>query len=126
MLFVKELCSLDKSKLKTDFENIKTDVVVITSEREEHIQNHHPLDYKMFSSHLINIILDPDYILKDEKNSNTALFIKQIEIYNVNVVIKLVMNDDKEDNKNSIITFYRLRDRTLKKTLEKNKIIYKK
>lgn len=125
MLFVKKICELDENLIKGEFSNLKTSDVVLTSERDEHIRNHHPSDYKLYSSHLSEIIEEPDYILKDEKNEATVIFIKHIENANVNIIIKLALETDEGDDKNSIITFYRLRKKNLEKLVNREKVIYK-
>ena len=75
---------------------------------------------------LTEIIEKPDYILKDYKNENTAMVIKKVKNTNVNVIVKLAIVEDKIHRKNSIMTMYRIRDKNLKKLMEKNKTIYKK
>ena len=42
----------------------------------------------------------------------------------LNVVVRLVMETDREDRKNSVMTFYRIRERKLKKLMEKNRLLY--
>jgi len=58
-------------------ENITTDDVVITDERIKHINDNHSNDYDRFSSFILEILTNPDYILKDNKNENTAIILKK-------------------------------------------------
>ena len=106
--------------------SIRTDEVVLTNERYIHIIDGHKEDFELYTNMLTEIIENPDYILKDYKNENTAMIIKKIENTNINVIIKLAIGEDKIHSKNSIMTMYRIRDKNLKKLMEKNKTIYKK
>jgi hypothetical protein len=111
------------SKISTD---IITDEVILTNERFFHIIGGHKDDFELYSNMIPNIIKEPDYILKDYKNENTAMIIKQVEETNINIIIKLAISEDKVHKKNSIMTMYRIRNKNLKKLMEKNKTIYKK
>ena len=91
-----------------------------------HIKNRHPNDFSFFQQYSIETVTKPDTIIKDCKNQNTVFMIKKLDDTNVNVVVKLVLNNDTENIKNSIMTFYRLRDRNLKKLEKNNKVLYKK
>lgn len=44
----------------------------------------------------------------------------------MNVVSKLALDTDKSGLKNSVMTFYRIRERNLKKLITKNAILYRK
>lgn len=107
-------------------DKISTDEVILTGERYQHVLEQHKKDLELYINSLTNIIENPDYILKDYKNINTAMIIKHIENTNINVILRLAVSKDKIHNKNSIMTFYRIRDRNLKKLQEKNETIYKK
>ena len=105
--------------------NIITDEVILTSERFSHIMEKHKEDFELYSNILSEALLTPDYILKDYKNENTAMVIKHIENTNINIILRLAIAGDTLHPKNSIMTFYRVRDRNVKKLQEKNKTIYK-
>ncbi len=45
---------------------------------------------------------------------------------NLNVVVRVVLETDDNNLKNSVMTFYRIRDKNLKKLIEKNRLLYKK
>ena len=65
-------------------------------------------------------------IIKDCKNENTVFMIKKLESSNLNVVVKLILDTDKINYKNSVMTFYRIRNSNLRKLEKKNKTLYKK
>lgn len=122
---------IDIGKIKIDkfidiSDNIITDEVILTAERYNHILERHKQDFELYFNEFETIISNPDYILKDNKNEDTAMVIKHIEDTNLNIVLKLAIGNDKIHTKNSIMTFYRVRDSNLRKLQEKNKIVYKK
>ena len=41
------------------------------------------------------------------------------------MIVRVVLSTDKKGLKNSVMTSYRLRDRNLKKMMERNEVIYK-
>lgn len=52
--------------------------------------------------------------------------VKKLAGTNLNVVVRVVLSTDKKELKNSVMTAYRLRDRNLRKMLERNEVLYKK
>ena len=109
-----------------DFGKLQTTEVVLTMEREVHIKAHHADDYRLFELYSKEIVSTPDMVLRDEKNVGTVLMIKRLPDTNLNAVIRLALESDIEGHKNSIMTFYRIRERNLDKLISKNKVIYKK
>lgn len=107
-------------------QNIITDEVILTRERYIHIVEGHKEDFELYGNLLREIIEEPDYILKDYKNTNTAMIIKHIDNTNINVILRLAIGNDDVHTKNSIMTLYRIRDKNLKKLQEKNKTVYKR
>lgn len=107
--------------------NLITDEVILTNERYLHIIEGHKEDFMIYSNMLSQIIIEPNYILEDYKNQNTVMVIKKVENNNnINVIIRLAIEEDLIHNKNSIMTMYRIREKNLKKLMKKNKVIYKK
>ncbi len=101
--------------------------VVLTDERIVHIREGHEDDYLAYGDKITATIEQPDYILDDAKNSATALFVKRVEQSNLNVVVRLkIEGSDADDLHSSVITMYRLGDKTLKRLLKKNKLLYTK
>ena len=107
--------------------NLITDEVILTNERYLHIIEGHKEDFMIYSNMLSQIIIEPNYILEDYKNQYTVMVIKKVENNNnINVIIRLAIEEDLIHNENSIMTMYRIREKNLKKLMEKNKVIYKK
>ena len=114
--------------LEKEFGKLNTDKVILRDERIEHIREGHPEVVEIIKKHAKDIIESPDYILKDAIREETILCVKKIEENsNINVVIKLALEDskDKKRNKNSIITSFLMNDKRLKRELKKKECIYK-
>jgi len=117
-------------KLNTDilfeaFGVLQTDEVIVTEERAEHILKQHPNDYDLFLEYADVTVTQPDIVVKDCKNTGTVFMIKRLENININVVTRLALSTDKSGLKNSVMTFFRLRDSNLKKMIKKNELLYK-
>ena len=117
---------INKELFKEISKSILTDEVILTNERYIHIIERHKEDFEKYVNILPEILEEPDYVLKDYKNDNTAMVIKHIEDTNINIILKLAIINDRIHTKNSIMTFYRVRDKNIKKLREKNKTVYKK
>lgn len=82
--------------------------------------------YELFKAYGADSVQNPDYIIEDYKNEGTVFMVKRLPDTNLNVVCRLALNTDKKGLKNSVMTFYRIRERNLKKLIEKNQLLYKK
>ena len=118
------LGNLDPTPLISTFGHLQTTEVIITDERIAHIKERHPEDYNLFEQYGHDSILSPDILLQDLKNAGTIFAVKKLPDTNLNVVIRLVLDTDNPDFKNSVMTFYRIRDKNLKKLIERNPILY--
>lgn len=120
------LGELDPSLIEKEFGRLETSEVIVTFERIEHILAHHIEDAELFESYASGIISDPDLILKDSKNDLTAFYIKSTEDTNMNLIIRLSIENSGENRKHSVLTFYRLRDKNLEKLKSHCKPLYKR
>lgn len=118
---------IDREIYKCITEDIVTDEVVITDERIQHIKDRHPNDYERFCSYIPQIITAPDYIIKANK-PDTAVVLKEVNINGekFQLVLRLKTGKDREDFKNSVITFLKINERTWNKYLRNKEILYKK
>lgn len=123
---VYEMGSIDVQIFKDKVGDIQTDKVILTAERLEHIRNHHPQDVPLFEKYGKQCICKPDVIIKDGKNIGTVFMVKRLSDTNLNVVLRLALVSDKSSLKNSIMTFWRIRDRNLQKLIEKGEVLYKR
>ena len=126
MAEITKLGMLNTQPLEKEFGELKTAEIVVTDERIEHIKLRHPDDFALFKQYGSVTVETPDIIVKDCINTNTVFMIKRLENTNLNVVAKLILDTDQSNRKNSVMTFYRIRNSNLKKLEKKNKTLYKK
>ena len=123
---LKALGKLNMQILTMEFGKLQTDKLIVTDERLLHIRAHHSHDYELFEEYGLINITQPDYIIKDEKHTGTIFVVKKLENTNLNVIVRLALTTDKIGLFNSIMTVYRIREKNLKKLINKNKLLYKK
>ena len=123
---VRYVGKLDKKLYSCVTEDISTDEVVITDERIKHIQERHPGNYEKISPFLQEALEVPDYILED-KNPNTALILKRVEVngQRIQVVLRLHTSTDIEGFKNSIISAWEISENRWKNYITNKIILYK-
>ncbi len=120
MAVILSLGKIDLSLLKDEFGKIQTDEIIITEERINHIKMRHPEDYSLFNIYGAICVKDPDYIIKDGKHDGTIFMVKKLEDTNLNVVVRIALETDDKGIMNSVMTFYRIRERNLIKLIRKN------
>ena len=88
---MQHIAKIDKEKLGKYRDKIITEDVILIEERIKHIKEHHPGDYEKYGIYITKIIEEPDYILEDNKNIDTVLYLKNIKSNNKNfqIVVKL-------------------------------------
>ena len=122
------VCKLDKELYKVITEDIRTDEVIITDERIQHIQERHPDDYERFSAYLAEIVQNPDYIIRDPR-PQTGMLLKEITVgetgENFRVALRLAASQDPAHYKNSIITFLKIRQKEWERLIHNKEILYK-
>lgn len=109
--------------IEKEFGKIQTDEIIVTNERENHIKVRHPEDYELFQKYGAETVNNPDFIIRDGKNQGTVFMVRKLPDTNLNVVVRVALDTDEEGLKNSVMTFYRIRERNLKKLIEKNSIL---
>ena len=119
------ICNLDRNLYRCVTANIVTDEVIITEERIAHIRERHPNDYERFISYLPEMIESPDYILEANR-PNTAFILKRIETAgeHFELIVRLKIENDPAEYRNSIITFLRIKRKKWEKYLRNKKILY--
>lgn len=106
--------------------SIRTDAVIITDERIEHIRRRHPNDFERYAHYIGEMLKSPQYILEDAV-PNTAVILHEFVENNerFRLILKLSVMEDAEDKKNSIITFLKISEKKFKKYLRNKKVLYK-
>jgi hypothetical protein len=107
-------------------ENIRTDEVILTEERIQHIKERHPSDFEKYSKYMSDLVADPDYILEANK-PNTAFLLKEYEDAGerFQLILRLAVDGDFPEYKNSIITFLKVEEKRYNRYLRTKKILYK-
>jgi len=123
---MKKLGKIKIELLEEMIGDIQTDEVIITDERMMHIKERHQEDFRLFEKYASIGISDPDYIVLDCKNKGTIFMIRKLGEANLNIVVRVALSTDKKGLKNSVMTFFRLREKNLIKIIAKNKLLYKK
>ena len=117
---------IDRDIYKCVTEDIVTDEVIITDERIQHIKDRHPDNYERFCGYIPEIIANPDYIIEASK-ANTAVILKEIEYggEKFKLILRIKVESDPQNYKNSVISFWRIGDATWNKNVKNKKILYK-
>ena len=92
-----ELGKLNTQPLESEFGKLKTDELIITNERIEHIKIRHPEDFELFEQYSLLVVNEPEFVIKDEKNENTVFITKKLENKNLNLVVKIILETDEDD-----------------------------
>ena len=126
---MKTIGKIDVEKYgKVTSKKIITDQVVLTENRVQHIIERRGQGfYDEYSQYFCQIISDPDYIFKDERE-NTAIAAKTC-VHNgakINIVIRLAVEGENPIYKNSIITAIRENNKRFAQRLRNNIPVYKK
>ena len=118
---------IDKSIYKCVTEDIRTDEIIITDERIQHIKERHPNDYERYCLYMREAVLHPEYIIEANK-PNSALVLKSFadeELKQFKSVVKITTSLDADSFKNSVITFMKIDDKEWKRLIKNKKILYK-
>lgn len=117
---------IDIEKYRCVTDAITTDEVVITDERIQHIQEHHPGDYEVIAPFLSDALRSPDYILEDAEK--TGLVLKRIESDDIRfkVVLRIHTSTDPEGFRNSILSAWRISESRWNNYIRNKNILYKK
>lgn len=123
---LRHIGKIDRNIYKCVTEDIRTEEVIITNERIQHIKDRHPKDYERYCEYMQQIIENPDYIIEANKE-NTALILKAFSDgeEQFKTVLRLVTSTDNSDFKNSIITFMKINEKEWRRLIKNKKILYK-
>ena len=118
---------IDRKKFEKISKSITTDEVIITDERIKHIKDGHSEDYEKYNKHIPEILVDPDYILRDKK-PYTGILLKEFseEGKHFQLILRLNTTEDEVNYKNSVITFLKIKEARFERYLRTKTILYKK
>lgn len=117
---------LDRKLYSCVSDSITTDDVIITEERIQHIEEHHPGHFGAIKPYLYLAICEPDYIL--ENVPNTGLILKQIveDDVRLQIVLRLHTVTDPDGFQNSIISAWQIREKEYRRLLRNKVVLYKR
>lgn len=123
---VQTIGRIDVEKYKAVSPDIRTDEVVITDERIQHIKERHPNDYERYVGYVREMIEKPQYILEDPAYG-TAVILKEYasKEERFRMVLRLATSKDNPEYRNSVITFLKISKRNFDKYIRNKKILYK-
>lgn len=118
---------LNKEIFRCISEDIRTDEVIITEERIQHVNERHPREHEKIKEYLKEAVENPDYIIAD-KHPNTGLVIKKIKTKDtyMQLVLRVCTSKDDIELKNSVISLWEISERRLQNYLRNKSILYKK
>lgn len=108
-------------------EELRTDEVIITEERIQHVNDRHPGKHEKIKEYLKEAVENPDYIIAD-KHPNTGLIIKEIrteETY-IQLVLRVCTPKDETELKKSVISLWEISERRLQNYLRNKSVLYKR
>ena len=119
---------LDRNTLGKYKDKIITNDVLISEERIEHIEKHHPELENNEILYISDIIKKPDYIFNDRKNESTILMVKEIveNKKSYRLVVKLNTNKKFKEKSNTIISFWNISKKKLGQFKRNEEILYEK
>lgn len=123
---VQTIGKIDIEKFKSVSSNIRTNEVVITDERIEHIKERHPNDFERYSGYISIMLSQPQYILEDPV-PDTAVILQEFSenSEHFRLILKLAVTESEQGKKNSVITFLKISEKKFRKYLRNKKILYK-
>lgn len=118
---------INRKIFKAVTDDIQTDEVIITNVQIEHIKERHPGIYENFGSYIAEMIENPDYILEANK-PYAALVLKSFDLNgeHFKAILRLKTVWDNPGYKNSVISFWKIDEKTLKRLLKNKKVLYKR
>lgn len=118
---------LNKEIFRCISKDIRTDEVIITEERIQHVNDRHPGEHEKIKEYLKEAVENPDYIIAD-KHPDTGLIIKEIKTEDtyIQLVLRVCTSKDEIEFKNSVISLWEISERRLQNYLRNKSILYKR
>lgn len=118
---------LNKEIFRCISKDIRTDEVIITEERIQHVNDRHPGEHEKIKEYLKEAVENPDYIIAD-KHPDTGLIIKEIKMKDtyIQLVLRVCTSKDEIEFKNSVLSLWEISERRLQNYLRNKSILYKR
>lgn len=109
--------------IESVFGELRTRDVVLTYPSAKHIEEGHPEALPFIRAEVFE---EPDIVLRDEKNEGTVLVLKKTERGYLNTILRLTLQTDEPEKRNSIITGYLIREKNVQKLIKAHEVLYSK
>ena len=122
------IAKLDKRKLKhySEYNKIRSSIIVLTNERKKHILEDHFDDYIQIMRGLEETIKNPNEVRVNNIDASELHYIKQLDKDNQIEIVKVNITNDKKHPENSIMTSWIINNKYLNRVNKKTTSIYKK
>ena len=113
---------IDVNKLGKYKNLVTTYEVILTLERIAHIKERRKEQFYELERYIKSVIENPDYILQEMEHTDTIIMLKEIikDEMRIKMIVKLTTSKQ-ENRSNSIITFWKIRQRDYRKNYSKGK-----
>ena len=122
---VRYIGKINKEVFSVITDEFVTDEIVITEKQIQHANEHNGA-YDKYAKYLTDVITAPDYIFEDNR-PNTGIAVKRIpqtDGRSLQVVVRIKTADDPEEFENSVISFWDISERRLKRYLKNRILLY--
>lgn len=109
--------------IEKNFGELRTNDVILTYPSARHIEEGHPEAMPLIQP---GVFENPDLILRDEKHEGTVFVLQKKDKVYLNLIVRLALQTDAPEKRNSIITGYLVREKNVKKLLNSHDILYSK
>jgi len=126
---VQEIARIDFAKYRCISSYIRSDVVILTDNQQQHIMQRRGLAFwERYRTRFREIIEDPDFIFKDKHHINTAIACKSFTENDkiVQIVIRLALAGEDPKLQNSVITAILENEKRFAQRLRNDQPLYKK
>lgn len=106
--------------------NIDTDYVVITQKQMKHIAHRHAEAYSIVLENMKRVLERPFALFKDSRNNNTGIVVGEVEKTKIVLIVRMHTSSDKPGHSNSIITGWKVTNKSYKRIEKKNQLLYKR
>lgn len=114
---------LNIPEIEKVFGELRTKDVILTHPSARHIEEGHPEALMLIEPGVFDA---PDFILRDEKHEGTVFVLQKKDKVYLNLIVRLALQTDAPEKRNSIITGYLVREKNVKKLLHSHDILYSK
>ena len=126
----REICNLDINLYRCISESIDTERVVLTDKSMLHIETRHPEVSDEVIDLLRDVIIAPDFIIRDDKHAETGLVVKKLfnegfSGQSVFVVLRVCTDSHGGKYANSVLSAWKVGYKRLQNYLRNKEVLYR-